>query len=178
MTLPPPLGPCAPFNQALARLQDSTGGGPVSGSTPLDEGLKLHADPALQAGGRWRSPAGRLLELDLETAGPGEWIGLHLDLGPLDLLPFRYAGLACRSAAAGHEAIRPCLRAGLPGGGFSDCFFPRHILARAEPGDHMDTLHLPSCPQLPLDAEWFELVLFLPPRSCRLELHDLRLFFL
>lgn len=174
-----PLGPCAPFNQSLARLQAETGSGQISGSTGLLDGtLKLHADPALQVGGAWRSPAGRLLELDLETAGPGKWIGLHLALGQLDLMSFRYAGMACRSAADGIEVLRPCLRAGLPDGRYSDCFFPRHLLARADPSDHMDTLHLPSCPHLPLDAEGLELVLFLPTHSCRLELHDLRLFFL
>ncbi|MCF6430577.1 MULTISPECIES: hypothetical protein [unclassified Leisingera] len=178
MTLNPPLGPCAPFNQALAGLQDSTASGRISAGTLLSDGFTLRADPALQAGGHWRSPAGRLLELDLQIAGQGEWIGLHLTLGQLGLLPFRYAGVACRSAAGSAEVLRPCLRAGLPGGGFSDCFFPRHLLAREEPSDHMDTLHLPSCPHLPLDAEWFELVLFLPTRSCRLELQDLRLFFL
>lgn len=129
-----PLGPCAPFNQSLARLQAETGSGHISGSMGLLDGtLKLHADPALQVGGAWRSPAGRLLELDLETAGPGKWIGLHLALGQLDLMSFRYAGMACRSAADGIEVLRPCLRAGLPDGRYSDCFFPRHLLARLTP---------------------------------------------
>lgn len=52
-----PLGPCAPFNQSLARLQAETGSGQISGSTGLLDGtLKLHADPALQVGGALAVP--------------------------------------------------------------------------------------------------------------------------
>lgn len=114
----------------------------------------------------------------MTLSGPGEWVGLHLTLGPLDLSQQRYAALACRGLSQSNEFLSACLRAGLQEGGFSDVFFKRHMLLPAQPADHLDTLHLPSNPKLPLEATWYELVVFLPRHSCSLSLHDMRLFFI
>ncbi len=114
----------------------------------------------------------------MDLDGHGTWVGLHLSLGQLELNQQHYAALALRTTARDDGILTACLRAGQEDGTFSDSFFRRHVLLTPAPMDHMDTLHLPSCPQLPLAAQWHELVLFLPTRSCKLDLQDMRLFFL
>lgn len=151
--------------------------------TGFAPGLSLRSDPALELGGRWQSPAGRLLELDLTPAGRGGWLGLHLRLkgGPTDDPQggAAWIGFACRSAAPEELMLRAALRTG--GGadgadGFTDHFLARHVLAGSEPRDHLDALYLPACPGWPARAPWCELVLFLPPRALVWHLHDLRVF--
>lgn len=160
---------------ALAALRDDRLAGEIAARTDFAPGLALHADPALQVTGSWRSPAGRLLELDLHMAGTGRWIGLHLRLETPDLSRAAWLGFACRGAAAQETLIRPCLRSGSDKG-FSDCFFGRHLLAAPEVRDHVDALHVPTHRNIPETAGWRELVLFLPQQDFRWHLHDLRLF--
>jgi len=167
---PPPLS--TPLVEACQQSSE----GPISAHTEFFPGLALWADPALGVSGEWRSPPGRLLELDVQCSGPGAWIGLHAPLGPCDLTHFNWLGFACRSAAPAEIMIQPCLRSGLPQGGFVDHFFSKHILATPEAHNQVDTLHLPSTPDIPETAPWRELVLFLPRRDFRWHLHDLRPF--
>ncbi|MDK3020807.1 hypothetical protein [Pseudodonghicola flavimaris] len=141
--------------------------------TVFAAGLQLHADPALQLSGQWRSPSGRLLELDLRMSGQGEWIGLHLTLDAPDLAAVGWIGFACRSAAPEELLIRPCLRSGTESG-FTDTFFDKHLLSTPEPHNHMDALHPATRRELPETAPWRELILFLPRRDCRWHLQDLR----
>ena len=179
MTEPPLPDPHAALNQPLAALRADR-----FGDRPLDEaglpaGLALRADPGLDLGGLCRSPAGRLLELEVTARGQGDWIALHVALDAPDLSAAAYVGFACRSAAPEQHMIRACLRSGAEtGDGFSDCFFDRHILAHPEPANHVDALHAATCRDLPETAPWRELVLFLPTRDFTWHLHDLRLFVL
>lgn len=143
---------------------------------PLPGGLLLNADPAGRVTGRWSSPAGRLIEIETEVAEPGRWLGLHLPLPAEDLAGRLWIVLALRTSAAAATAIRPCLRSGLAEGGFRDDFFPRAVLAQPRESDHLDRLAPDHLPDLPLQAPWRELVLFLPPATgLHLVLHDLRL---
>jgi hypothetical protein len=99
-------------------------------------------------------------------------------LGQPDLEGVAFLGFACRSVAREEVLVRACLRSGAPEteAGFSDYFFPRHLLSVPEPLSHVDALHLPTCLDVPEQAPWRELVLFLPIEGFVWHLHDLRLF--
>lgn len=171
LTRTAPFDPAAP---ALALLRAGPARGDVThGMSPVP-GITLNADPGLQLGGRYRSPAGRLLELEVEASGQGQWLGLHIALAAPDLFAATWLTLTCRSAARGAIMIRPCLRSGQESG-FTDCFFDKHILAERRPLSHVDGLHLPTTRAIPEHAPWRELVLFLPRESFAWHLHDLRI---
>ena len=150
-------------------------GGALATHVTFRHDLFLHADPALGVSGRWRSPPGRLLELDVRTRAPGRWLALHMKLDADDLSQARWLGFACRHAGEGELMIRPCLRSGTEKG-FVDSFFAKHILATPEPFNHVDALFLPATRSIPTFAPWRELVLFLPRESLRWHVHDLRPF--
>lgn len=149
--------------------------GVLETSVTFRPGLSLFADPSLGLGGQWRSPAGRIIELDAKMKGPGAWIGLHVTLAAQDLRQAGWIGFTCRSAAPATMMVRPCLRSGTDDG-FIDVFFDKHMLSNPEPRNHVDALHLPTCRHLPETAAWRELVLFLPCADFHWHLHDLRTF--
>lgn len=149
--------------------------GDITDTVHFQHGLSLRADPELNVGGQYHSPSGRLLELDVTCAGPGKWLALHISLGVTELTDCAWVGLTCRQAATAEQLIRPCLRSGTDTG-FVDCFFDKHMLAVPEPRNHVDVLHIETRPDLPETALWRELVLFLPTRDFRWDMHDLRLF--
>lgn len=160
----------------LSVLRETRDEGPLArDETPLAPGIALHADPALALAGQYRSPAGRLLELEVTAVQRGGWLALHVGLIAPSLPLTGWLGFACASAAAEEMVIRPCLRSGT-GAGFADTFFPRHILAGPEAASHVDALPLATTPGLPPDAPWRELVLFMPTVPLAWHLHDLRLF--
>lgn len=143
--------------------------------TRLPGNLMLHAAPELRSTGHWSSPEGRLLELEATVTMPGRWFALHLPLPDPDLADVRWLMLAVRSSASEACVIRPCLRSGQPGG-FRDDFLPRAILAQPRESDHHDVLAPDRLPDLPRQAPWRELILFLPSAtSAHIVLHDLRL---
>lgn len=158
----------------LSLYHDQTGAGPLTAeTTELAPGLFLNSDPALGISGRWRSPPGRLVELEATAAGHGNWMALHMALPQTELQDLTYVGYVCRAAGPKPWMIRPCLRSGLEGGGFVDTFFGKHILTTERPFTHMDALYLDSSPELPLTAPWRELVLFLPCEDFQIHLHHL-----
>lgn len=148
---------------------------------PLAPGLRFRLDAEAGQAGEWESPAGRLLSLRCAAPPrPGRWLGLHLEMPMLgDLAGVAWFGFALRAAAARPLALRPCLRSGREGGGFTDLFFNTHALARPGARDHMDMLAPPRVPDLAAPAPWREFILFLPPaEALDLSIEDLRVFVL
>lgn len=142
-------------------------------------GLDLRLDPNAQASGHWSSPEGRLLELRTRVDVPGAWFGLHVALpdDALDLTGVSWIGVTARTSALQAVSIRVGLRSGQDDGGFQDSFFARHILSQARQSDHHEVLCPAHLPDLPRQAPWRELVLFLPPATAMdWVLHDLRVF--
>lgn len=171
--LPPSLCPnLTAFHQQISH------GDLRADTTQLAPGVLLHADPELQLTGRYSSSAGRFLDLHLMPQGTGDWLGLHLPLPQPDFTDIDYFGFVCRAAASASWMLRACLRSGFAEGGFRDCFFDKHLLTSARPHSHMDALYLDSHPNLPLQAPWRELVLFLPRQDCQLNLLHLYPFVL
>ena len=167
----------------FATFQGGISHGVLGDMVEFHPGFSINASPVLEISGHWRSPSGRLLELDVTPRGPrdpvADWVGLHLRLTGVGDLSDAWVGFACRSAAQGQQMIRACLRSGHETGnktGFSDVFFDRHILADPEPRNHLDALHVATTRAIPEQAPWRELVLFLPRHDFRWDLHDLRVF--
>ena len=165
------------LNAALSQLRrDRQDARPLAAtSTDLGAGISLHADPALGLSGTARSPEGWLCALDLCPGGPGGFCALHLDLPPLDLTDQAALGFTARGAATARAVVTAALRSGQEGG-FTDCFFDRHLLLRPEETAHVDALPLPLRPGVPARAPWRQLVLFLPTEPIGLTLIDLRVF--
>lgn len=164
------------LNQRLDALRASTAMGEIAlDQSLIAPGLTLHCDPAAALSGHWASPAGRLVELTVTPQHAGTWLALHVALDPGALAGATWIGFTCRSAAPQQIVLRPCLRSGGTDG-FTDCFFPRHILSLPEVLSHADAIHLPSTPEVPPNAPWRELLLFLPCADTAWHLHDLRLF--
>lgn len=159
----------------LAQLRKESLSTEISGAQPLVQDVELHVDPGSQVRGRIHSPSGRLFELELSSDPPGQWLALHVRLAVTDMTDAVWFGMIARGAGPEGAVVRPCLRSGLAEG-FVDHFFARHILIAPETRDFMDALHIPSVTDLPLDAHWRELVLFLPVSGVQWHLHDLRLY--
>jgi hypothetical protein len=183
----PPLAPLA-LDATLGPLRHRADHGATeplfarSHSADLCPGVALHRDPDAGLTGTWSSPAGRLIEMQTQVARPGAWFGLHIRLPAevADLERVRWIGIVARTSSLRVMAIRVGLRSGLPrmaGGGFQDSFLPRHILCQPRQSDHHDLLCPADLPDLPQQAPWRELVLFLPPAApVDWVLHDLRIF--
>jgi hypothetical protein len=170
------LGADGQANHTLGVLRGGTFQGALATNVSFLPGLKLNADPALEVAGSYRSPAGRLLELDLTTGpGLGGWVGLHLDLPAKDLRQAGVLGFGARFAAPEIMVARVCLRSGTKSG-FEDCFFDKHMLLRPEEASHIDALSIHHRADLPVQAPWRELIIFMPTRAFQASLIDLRVF--
>lgn len=169
------LGPDGQVNHALAVLRSGSREGELEQHVHFLPGIDLHADPALDLKGRFRSPEGRILELSAQPAGRGDWCALHLNFPARDLRNYGVMGFALRGAAPQMQVLRACVRSGKEDG-FTDCFFDKHILLRPEESSHVDALPVSGGLALPPEAPWREMILFLPPAAFDLTLVDLRVF--
>lgn len=169
------LGADGEANHRLGLLRAGAASGDLAQRSDLAPGVFLLADPALEIAGRWASPAERILELEAAPRGAGAWFALHIGLPARDLAARGVLGFACRTSAPEVLVIQPCLRSGTADG-FEDCFFDKHILSRPEEASHLDALAVHRRDNLPLQAPWRELILFLPTHGFRWSLIDLRVF--
>ena len=169
------LGPDGHTNHVLSLMRNAKSEGELKADMAIIPGFELHVDPALQMQGVYRSPEGRILELDATMAEPGGWTGLHLLLPASSLQRFGVLGFACRTSAPELLMLRACIRSG-HAEGFTDCFFDKHILVRPEAATHVDALSVHHQESLPAEAPWREIVFFLPTESFQLSLIDLRVF--
>lgn len=170
------LGPDGHANHTLTVLRNDSRDGSLSSDLDILPGFSIHADPALELSGNYSSPEGRILDLDTHVgANPGHWLALHLKLPAQDIRNNGVLGFVSRSSAPEILVARACLRSGTQDG-FEDCFFDKHILVRPEETVHMDVLSVQYREQIPTQASWRELILFLPTQSFKLSLIDLRIF--
>jgi hypothetical protein len=163
-------------NIALNTLRVGHMRGVLSDDITLTPGVELHADPALEMTGTYRSPAGQMLEIDAKMQRSGGWVGLHIALPHRDLSDYEAFGFVARFSASQVLVAQACLRSGVEGGGFKDHFFEKHLLLRSETTNHLDALHVHCIDDFDLDAPWRELILFLPTEDFHISLVDLRVF--
>lgn len=165
-----------PVGHILTQLRDTTPSGEIVPEQHVVPGLRFVTDPEAGFEGRYDSPLGRLLEIEVTHRREARWLGLHLDLGLADLDGLGLIGLGARIAAPHAMAVRPCIRSGEEDG-FRDAFFDKTIAALPRALFHLDALSTEGRhPDLPQTAPWRELVLFLPTGDFRMALHDLRVF--
>jgi hypothetical protein len=164
-------------NAKLQALRSNSCCGTLGASTVFGAGVQLNSDTSLQLQGEFRSPPGWLLELKMRPDGRGAWCGLHLDLPPFDVSADSIFGFTARGAASHKAVVSACLRSGR-GQSFSDAFFDRHLMLRPEEIAHTDALQARIGLEIPAQADWRQLVLFLPCEAIRLSLIDLRIFML
>lgn len=170
------LGADGEANHRLALLRQQDSHGTLSENTEFMPGFFLNADPALALRGQYRSPKDHLLEFSAQTdAAARGWVGLHLNWPLHSLRDLGVIGFAARGHAAEMTLMRICLRSGTEEG-FTDCFFDKHILLRPEEASHVDALSWRQRDEIPEQALWRELVLFLPSHGFELALTDLRVF--
>jgi hypothetical protein len=169
------IGPDAAANQALSHVAWAETHGDLTERVEIGRGLHLHADPALRLEGTWRSPRGRIVEIDSRPRGTGHWLGLHLALSAGDLSRMAVLGFACRTVAAEAQVLNPCLRSGTMDG-FVDSFFDKNVLSRPVEAAHVDAFSLDLRDDVPTKAPWREIVLFLPVAPISWSLIDMRVF--
>ena len=169
------LAPDRQANQTLAALRASRDSGPLTGETVFLPGLTLHADPTLRISGSYTSPTGRLLDITAHMAGDGNWCGLHIALPANDLTQYAMVGFAARFSAGHTQVARACLRSGVEDG-FVDHFFDKHLLLRPQEASHLDALSVHHSQNVPLQAPWREVIVFLPTQDFQVSLIDLRIF--
>jgi hypothetical protein len=161
---------------SLGQLRQGRYSGRITPEAEIVPGLRFVPDPEAGMQGRYASPAGRLLELEVTHAAPARWFGLHLRLDLDAAEDIALIGLAARFAATQALPVRPCIRSGTETG-FVDSFFDKTIAALPRPLLHLDVIETRGPhPALAAPAPWRELVVFLPTGNFRLDLHDLRVF--
>ncbi len=174
---PIPSGPEAQVNQSLAELHQLTRQGLVVSDDPIVPGIWLSLDPESATQGSYTTAPGMLLSVSFHTETPGRWQALHLGLGGIDLRDRHVLGFVLRSDAPQTVTFRACLRSGEEGG-FTDHFFPRHIVSFEETSVHVDLLQIGRSPDLAREAPWRHLILFFKPQSLDVTLRDMRVFVL
>lgn len=170
------LGPAAGINHTLEQLRaQEWAASELLPDGEIAAGLRFGLDPEAVFEGRFSSPRGRLLDIEGEMLRPARWFGLHIPLDALDLSEQAVVGVALRLTAPRPAVIRACLRSGRSAG-FSDCFFQKAIITSGpEVALHLDVLDIARY-DIPDEAPWREIVLFLPTRSFSLSIRDLRIF--
>lgn len=110
------VGADAQINNALSVLRNSgLASGELADHVQLLPGVFLAADPALQISGQYRSPEGRVLEIESQMRGEGQWMALHMALSTRNLSLYGCVGIAARIEAPEVQVVQPCLRSGVEG---------------------------------------------------------------
>lgn len=170
------IGPDAQFNHLIQVARKSDISGQIREGAQIAPGARWSVDAEGEVEGRFSCGNGTFLSASYTVRRQPRWLALHLDIGTLDLATAEVAGIICRSQAPEAATIRLCLRSALPGGGFSDAFFGKHVLAARNPATHIDLLRIADQPEIIPGPVKRELILFFQPSSTRYMLGDLRLF--
>jgi len=169
------FGAEAQGSHTLAILRAHSQQGPLTSDTRFSPGVFLSTDPDSDTSCQIHSEPGMLLELTAKGRRPGKWLSLNIELGAMDLSQRSVFGVMCKSRSEDIQTLKICLRSGVEGG-FQDVFFGKRMISYNEESTHADLLKLVDYPDVPAQAPWRELILFLPPELRQLKLTDLALF--
>lgn len=169
------LGPDAQINHRIGVLRTTVTDQPLAEQLPLVPGAFVSIDREGEVAGRCVTGGESLLRLDYTCRKSPRWLALHLRVGGLNLDQAAIFGVVCKSRAPQAATFRLCLRSAAPAG-FVDAFLPKHVVTFAETSTHVDLLQLQGHEDVPVRADWRELILFFQPQSAAFDLLDLRVF--
>lgn len=172
------LGPDADVRFALSALRAlDVSGGIEAEKTVILNGITLSYSPDGQLQGQYYSGSGNMLSLNLSCRSrtPPRWQCLTIPLGAMDLSGAAAVGVIARTSAPQSTISRFTLRSGRDGD-FVDQPFGKALASFAAPSTHLDVIEIEKAPNLPLQAQWRDLILFFRPGSLEIEILDLRFF--
>ncbi|WP_306752268.1 hypothetical protein [Paracoccus actinidiae] len=172
------LGPDADARFTLGVLRAYEGTGTISAEkTVILNGITLSYGTGGQLRGKYRSGQDNLLSLSLtcRTRSFPQWQCLTIPLGAMNLTGAAALGIIARSSAPQSTVSRLTVRSGRDGD-FVDQPFGKALVSFAAPSTHLDLIEIDKAANLPLQAQWRDLILFFRPGPLEIEILDLRFF--
>lgn len=169
------FGSEAQANHSLAVLRAQSFEKAVSGGERFSPGVFVSIDPESDTKVMATSRPGELVDLSFSTRRPGRWLSLNVEMGNCNLTGRDIAGFMAKVQSEATMTFRVCLRSGNEGG-FQDAFFGKRVISYAEASTHADLMKLEERDDVPAQAPWRELIMFLPPDVRHISLKDLALF--
>lgn len=163
-------------NERIKALIASNKVGEITVGLDLARGIRIEQDGENPRDIAATSPAGSLIRLRASENENSRWMALHIMLGPLDLQYLDILGLVVHSSETGRaSASAVCLRSG-NGNDFRDFFLEKHLVSTLQSSMHVDLARLADHPEIPLNAEWRDLILFFPKKEVDLTITKLSIF--
>lgn len=172
------LGPDADVRFALSAMRAHEATGKIlAENTVILNGITLSFGPGGQLRGNYSSGRDNILSLNLTCRSRSlpHWQCLKVPLGAMNLTGAAAIGIIARSFAPHSTVSRFTLRSGRDGD-FVDQNFGKAMVSFAAPSTHLDLIEITKEPNLPLEAQWRDLILFFRPGPLEIEILDLRFF--
>ncbi|GGO30449.1 hypothetical protein GCM10010991_15320 [Gemmobacter aquaticus] len=172
------LGPDADGRFALSALRAYEATGTISSEkTVILNGITLSYGGGGQLRGKYVSRRDNMLSLSLTCRSRSlpQWQCLTVPLGAMDLTGAAAIGIIVRSWSDQSTVSHFALRSGRDGD-FVDQAFGKTMVSFAAASTHLDVIEIAKAPNLPIQAQWRDLVLFFRPGPLEIELLDLRFF--
>lgn len=172
------LGPDADVRFSLSALRALEASGTISAEkTLILNGITFSYSAGAQMKGQYRSGRDNMLSLSLSCRSRSlpQWQCLTISLGAMDLAGAGAVGVIARTSAPQSTLSRFTLRSGRDGD-FVDQPFGKALASFAAPSTHLDVIEIARVPNLPLQAQWRDLILFFRPGPLDIEILDLRVF--
>ena len=169
-------GADAHANHVIDLMRAGETAGELGRNVELSPDIRVNADEALGLGGRWSSPRGDVLRLEPAYGGAGNWFALVIALRAPDLSRVGVVGFALRARASQTCHLGVALRSGTADG-FVDARFDKPVMLREREAVHVDGLGPRGREDVPVQAPWRQLLVFLPTSEVTaITVHDLRVF--
>lgn len=162
-------------NERIAELMARNTQGNVPIGRDLGAGIRMDQDPQQERSLQICSPAGSVVHLQATQNSDSRWTALHFKLGGLDLSGIDVLGVVVQSQSRRSTALsRIALRSGNQHQ-FRDFFFEKHLASVQDGGLHIDICRLDDLEhQIPIAAEWRELIIFFPEKELDLTISKVR----
>lgn len=172
------LGPDADVRFALSRLRaHETTGRITHNEVNIVPGITLSHGPGGKIKGSYSSGPNNMIALSMtsKTATSPEWQCLTVSMGPMDLTGAAVIGVAARTSSPQSTLSRVILRSGR-GNDYIDISFIKAIASFSEPSTHIDVIEISNFPNLPLQSEWRDMIIFFRPGPLEIDIIDFRFF--
>lgn len=172
------LGPDADVRFSLNALRAHEATGSISAEkTVILNGIILSYEAGGKLVGKYRSGRDNILSLSLtcKSHTVPHWQCLTVSLNAMDLTGAGVLGVIARSSSPQSTISRFTVRSGRDGD-FVDQPFSKSMVSFAAPSTHLDVVEIATAPNLPIQAQWRDLILFFRPGPLEINILDLRVF--